>query len=1004
MKPLKINLLIAFFSLLSTVCFAQTQQYVGKVINQHTKKPIQGAIITLVDTKQIFITEDNGTFSFTAPKQTDIIVSHLGFEEIRMSLKNTSQNIYLNPIMEQLEELLIKCTHNINDIDVRNLTGSVVTLDMNKLSERSEIDMAKLLQGQIPGLTVNYGGELGKKPEIRIRGNSSFNYKGSANEPLFVMDGIIISTETFLTLTPNDFTTIKVLKDAPATALYGIKAANGVIELTSKQGFEGKPIFSFSMKQGVTFRGERPVEMMGTNEKLAFEERIEMLATPGYLFSEKYITKNYQNSPLLQEKLAEGNRILDSLKQYNTDWFKELIKPNHFQSYNFSVRGGTEKNTYFYSLNYSKQGGRIPGNDIHHITARANLNYLITDNFNLAINNSFGVATANTQNGMDNDPTSLAYILNPYETKESKKLYSFNKHQSYKDLINQFYQKSTTKRFSSSLVMQWDVLPELNISGVIGADYSLGEINKRIYSTAYSQRDNPINAQGYLSEEDNKNFDFSSNIRASYQKQIGDHDFFIGVNSDYYLSNIKSLSASGYGIADDINSISGINNSLTGTYAPNNGGNKIKNAQLGFGAALGYTFQNTYDFYASIKRDGSSLLPSNNRWNNAWATGIAWSPSEYAFFAKQDILTALKFKASLGYTASMVGITPRDITTTFSNSNNFYGESRILQLLALPNKDLKPQQTYSTNFTIDFGFLNRFNLTTTLYNELTKEAIVTVPIASSNGFKTFTKNIGELENKGIELMLNGDVLHIADFKWNSSISMSYNANKVKKLYGTDKIYLTDQSVIPEYEVGKPLGVIYGLRDNGVYPITGLPQYVDNDGQIINFENSISPNYFNNLGYSIAPYSGFFNNYFSYKNWSLTVNINYSSGGKATYSKSYIRDNTNANKNAIKGQLDNMWFEIGDENKLYPAKKLPSSVYDLYQYPTTKTIYKTDYIKLNFVQLGYSITQSAFINRYFKSLQVNVQADNIYTYRRQKDKGSLNDVLQPILTFSINATF
>ena len=1004
MKPFRYSLLTPFFIVFSTFCFAQTQKHTGSVINQHTKKPVQGAIITVIETKEIYITENDGTFSLESRNPTDILVSHLGFEDVYMTLKNASQDIYLNPTIEQLEELLIRCTNNINDIDVRNLTGSVVTLDMTKLSQRAELDMAKLLQGQVPGLTVNYGGELGKKPEIRIRGNASFNYNGSANEPLFVMDGIIISTETFLTLNPNDFTTIKVLKDAPATALYGIKAANGVIELTSKRGFDGKAIFNFSMKQGITLRGERPVEMMGTNEKLAFEERMEMLGTPGYQFSEKYLTKKYQNSPLLQAKLAEGNSMLDSLKQYNTDWFKELIKPNHFQSYNLSVRGGTSKNTYFYSLNYSKQGGRIPGNDIDHITARANLNYTITENFNLAINNSFGVATTTTENGMDNDPTSLAYLLNPYETKGSKTLYSFDNSRSYKDLTNQFYQKSTTKRFSSALVMQWDVLPELNISGVMGADYSLGEVHKRIYSRAYSQRDNPVNAQGYLAEEDTKHFDYSSNIRASYQKQIGEHDFFIGINADYYLSNIKSLAASGYGLADDINSISGINNSLTGTYAPNNFGNKIKNAQLGFGAALGYTFHNTYDFYASIKKDGSSLLPSNNRWNNAWSTGIGWSPSEYAFFAKQALLTSLKLKASLGYTASMVGISPRDITTTYSNSNDFYGESRILQLLALPNKELRPQQTYSTNFTIDFGFFNRFNLTTTLYNEVTKEAIVSVPIASSNGFKVYTKNIGEIENKGIEFMLNGDVLRFDNFKWNAAISMSYNANKVKKLYGADKIYLSDQSVIPEYEVGKPLGVIYGLLDNGVYPINGLPQYVDNDGNIINFNDRVSPNYFHNLGYSIAPYSGFINNYFNYKNWSLTVNINYSTGGKATYSKSYVRDSTNATKNAIAGQLDNMWFDVGDEDKLYPAKKLPSSVYDLYQYPTTKTVYKTDYIKINYVQIGYNITKNTFINHYFKSLQVNLQADNMFTYRSHKDKGSLNDVLQPILTFSLNATF
>lgn len=984
--------------------YAQNPVYTGKLLDLETKKPLDTAVITVLASGDTYFTNEKGVFEIPELYHSTVIISHYGYENLETKLSKGNQTIYLLPTIKKLDEVLIHKANNINDIDIRNSTGSVITVDMAQLSQRSELDMAKLLQGQVPGLTVNYSGELGQKPEIRLRGNSSFNYKRSANSPLFVMDGIIISTETFMTLNPNDFTTIKVLKDAPATALYGIKAANGVIELTSKKGFDGKPVFSFSMKQGVTLRGERPAKMMGTQEKLAFEERIENPASPGFLNSAKYINKAFANNPNLERELARGARTLDSLKQINTDWFKELIKPNTFQSYNLGVRGGTDKNTYFYSVNYSKQGGRIPGNDINQITARANLDYKLAHNFALSFNNSFGLSTANTENGMSNDPTSLAFSLNPYETKNSAKLFSQTNNLAYNNLINQYKEKTTTKRFSTALIIHWDILPELNISGVVGGDYSLAEKNKRILSTAYSQNNLPTNAKGYISEGDNKTFDLSSNIRVNYTKQFGDHSIYAGINMDYYLSQIKDVTASGYGISDDINSLSGINNGLTGDYAPKASGNKLKNAQLGFGTALGYSYQDTYDLYGSFKRDGSSLLPSNKRWNDAWSTGIGWSVSQYEFFQRQGLLTALKFKGSIGYTASMEGITPSAINTTYSNNNSFYGEYRLLQLLALPNKDLKPQQTYTTNLSMDLGFVGRFNLLVNLYKNTTKEAIMASPIATSNGFSLMTKNIGELENKGIEFMLSGDIIRLSDFRWNTSASISHNKNVVSKLYGTDRIYESEQSIIPTYEVGKSLGIIYGIEDNGIHPITGLPEYLDRDNKVISYNAPLTAHYFRNYGNTIAPYNGFFNNYLSYKNWSLAVNVNYAFGGKAVQSGMYVRDLSKSNMNALAGQLDNMWFEVGDENKTYPMKQMPSNVYALYDQPSSRKIYKTDYIKLNYIQLGYSITQSGFINRYFKSLQVNIQADNIYTFRFEKDKGGLNDVIQPILTFSLNATF
>ncbi|MVZ62707.1 SusC/RagA family TonB-linked outer membrane protein [Sphingobacterium humi] len=982
---------------------AQEQKYIVKIVDENSKKPIAGATIS-VNKKPINRSNLEGIFSFNWKNNPHVTLTHINYCDTSITLQQDFQVIFLTPKTTSLSEVVVR-RNNINDVDIRNLAGSVVTVDITKLSERSELDMGRLFEGQVPGLTISYSGELGTKPQIRLRGNSSLLYKGNANAPLFVMDGVVISTETFLTLSPNDFQTIKVLKDAPATALYGIKAANGVIELTSKKGFSGKPLVSFYMKQGITLRGERSVLMMGTDEKLRFEEKMERSDLPGYLYSERYIRKLYEGASDLHEKIRMGQRILDSLRSFETDWFKELIKMNHFQSHVINIRGGNNHSNYFYSANYSSQGGRIPGNSIEQLTARANFDYPLSDILNLSFNNSIGIATSKTENGMNNDPTALAFSLNPYETKQSESLTSYPG-RSYQDLIKQYRKRNTSKRLNSTLIGHWDILKGISLSGVIGIDYSLAELYQRIYSTAYSQREAPINAMGYLNESDSKDLGFTSNFRLNYQRQFAKHDLYWGINTDYYQANVNTIGAAGFGIPDELESLSGINQGLTKSYAPTISGIKSQNKQLGFGAALGYSYDNTYDFYASLKRDGSSLLPNNARWNDAWSAGIGWNPSSYSFLNKQDIISHLKVKASVGYTASMVGITAKDIRTTFNNSSHsFYGQNRLLELMALPNRNLRPQQTYSTNLSIDVGLDKRVNLLLTWYNNMTKQAIVNTPVASSNGFKTYAQNIGELQNSGLETTISGDLLRFGVFSWNSSISLSYNRNLVKKLYGTDRLFLTDESFIPEYEVGKPLGVMYGLISNGIHPLKGIPEYLQPDGNVIDLKAPLRASYFQHLGYAIAPYHGFFNNYISFKNWSLNINFNYGFGGINRYSNSYVRESRDAHFNAIKGQLDNMWFDVGDENKIYPAKNLPTILYDLLKnYANTTTIYKSDYIKLNYVQLSYNWFPNEKTIKYVKSARFSVQADNISTYRRQKDIGGLNVVHQPVVTLSLYLKF
>ncbi len=1007
-----------FFAIILLLCYpiySQTSKnssdiFCKTILSSVDDSPIEGGIIKNISNKETTSSSKEGRFCIKAKKGDKLQISRLGYEAIVIELKDQLDSIvYLIPKQEQLKEIVITGNKNINDIDIRKLAGSIVTIDMKKLASHSEMDLLRLLQGQVPGLMVTSSGELGTKPTIRIRGESSFTTTG--NEPLFVLDGVIISSDAFLALNPEDFDEIKILKDAAASALYGIKAANGVIEITSKKGFSGKPYVSFNSKIGITFKGPRGVRMMNSSEKLELERLIQNANTPGYRYSEDYYRKYHANDPNLNALITAGESYLDSLRNINTDWFDELIRMNIFQNYSLSIRGGSEKNTYFYSASYGKQGGRVEGNDIQRFTARMNQDYIISPQFNLSLNIGGGYSETNTPNGSAKDPTTLVYNLNPYEQKRDPKtgdyrtLWSYA-NQTFYDLTNEYSQKSTSKRVEASAIFHWNIFKNLDLSGVVGADYLLNEGLRIIPSTAFSEISYPANSKGELSQNKQTELNATSNFRINYNFQIDKHDITIGANTDYYVTDHDGIGLTGHGLPSKINTAAGINQGLSDYRRVNINSRKEKNAQFGFGAALGYSYNSIYDLYGSYKRDASSLLPSDKRWNTAWSLGIGWRFSNYSFMKDNSILTDIKLRASYGYTAGMSGISSESTVPTYLYGTDEYASGRSLSLKMLYNKDLRPQQTKNINLGVDFVFFKQLTLGVEVYKNRTEDAILSVPIPPSNGFTDMMRNIGVLDNKGFEVKILGDVISQENFTWNAAMSISWNKNTVAKLYDGDKLYLSEGSLFPDLEVGQPIGVLYGLRSIGIHPIDGLPRFLSATGEEIDYTHELIRDDFVKLGYSTPPYMGFFNNSLSYKSFTLSFDLYFSFGGIQKYNRNYVRDRSTIQFNAVKGQTQDMWFKPGDENKIYHTPNVPGSAYTILSHATTETVFKTDFMRLNNIMLTYRMPANWLADKtnLIKYLQFNIQGQNLFTIKKETDKASLVNVIQPVVTFGINATF
>lgn len=1016
---MKAAIIFLFIGLSVFTTYAQQGDIVlaGRVTD-HQDEPLPGATIRVKGTPFGTVADADGRYLLRGKwKENDLILfSFIGMKET--CVKYTGQKVQ-NAVMQQdtkeLSEVVVVARQNINELDIRAKSGVVQRVDVKRLNSKPMIDMSLALQGAVPGLIITNTGDLGSKPEIRIRGNSSFRKGDVANEPLYVMDGKVISSDAFLTLNPADIQEIKVLKDAVACALYGIKAANGVIEITSQRGNpDGKLTTNYSFNMGITTRGRRGIKMMDTEEKLELERRLQNKSTPGYRYSEDYYRKYYASAPNLNELIAEGRQVIDSLKNIHTDWFDELIHCNIYQRHNLSVKGGTDKTSYYVSANYAQQGGRIPGNDTQRFTARMSLDQKLGDWGYFSLSTDAGYSATDTPNGSSKSPADLVYQLNPYETKIGK-LVSYSKESSeytFDDLLNQYRGKSSDKRGGVSGSLNLMPFKALKIDAVMGIDFLLNESLTLVPSTSIAERETGVAVaeRGKLTKEKNATANISSNIRVTYNKLFAKrHDLTIGGNMDYYMIRKDNVSAMGYGVGNQM-SLNAVNHSISGIRKPKVGSLLEKTAQLGFGIVMGYSFDATYDLFATYKVDASSVLPQSKRWNEAWAVGLGWTPSRYSFLKDSKVITHLNLKGSHGRMANLSGVSASATIGTFSYSSRYYGNIRLLQLLGFYNTDLKPEQTTSTDFSLSVEFFKRLTLGLNLYRRETSDALLDVPIPLSNGFNIMKRNIGVLRNEGYELNAAIKVLDTPDCRAFLRGSLAYNRNKVVSLYYTDRLYTSAEALVPDYEVGKAYNMLYGLKSLGINPITGLPVFQGADGSEIPATQNPARENFIALGYNTSPYSGSFNLSFSYREFDFDMDFYYVFGGVKRYSYSYVRSADDANKNAIQGQLQNMWFQRGDEGKTYHSPFYISPAGASLREANTNTVGKSDYLRLSMLSLRYRVPH-LFLEkncRFIKYANVAFQASNLFMLTPYKESdpetGSLAGTMQPVLTINLSLTF
>lgn len=991
------------------------QQTLTGIVFSPEQEPLVGVAVRIQGTKLVAITDENGRYTLNGKWKAKAVIqfSCLGYKAEHVVYNGQDViNVTMQSGSTNLKEAVVVARTNINAIDLRARAGVVEAVDVKRIEQKPMIDMAMALQGSVPGLTITNTGDLGSSPKIRLRGNSSLRQGNATNEPLYVMDGQIISSETFYNLNPADIKSLKVLKDATACALYGVKAANGVIEIASQRGHEGAPTVSYSMNMGITARGRRGIKMMNSAEKLELERLMQNPEAPGYLYSEDYYRKYYASSPNLNQMIAAGAAKLDSMRNINTDWFKELLRNSMYQRHNISLRGGNEQTTYFVSANYSYQGGRLPGNNKRRMSARLNVDQKLGRWGYAMLGVTGAYSKTKTPCGSTHDPSSLIYELNPYEQK-SGKLWSYSG-QTYNDLLNQYQSESNANEVGVNGNITLTPLPGLDIAAVAGIDFLLDEGHQFTPSTAYSETHSGVaeEARGIYAKQKNTTTNISANLRATYTHTFREiHDLTLSVNMDYYDTNSDGLSTTGYGVGT-INSAAAINQSLTGTRQVKMSAPRDHSRQMGVGGVLGYSLLSTYDLYATYKADASSVLPKDKRWNSAWAVGLGWTPSRYDFLKDNKVITRLNFKASYGVTANLNGVSVSSTTGTFSYTTDSYENQRPLGIISLYNKDLKPEQNKSVDVGMTLDLFHRITIDVNYYNRRTEQALLDVPIPSSVGYTTLKRNIGVLQNNGVEIGLSAKLVDTRNCRFSIGANWAYNNNKVLDLYYADRIYTSTDALVPDYEVGKSYDMLYGPVSLGINPLTGYPVFKLPNGSEKQATEKLTKDDVVALGHLTPPYNGAFNVSLSYKSFDFDMDFYYVYGGVQRFNYSYVRGKDDVIKNAVAGQTQKMWFKQGDENKQYWTPFYTSSTAEdnIALYANSRTVGKSNYLRLSMLSMRYRFSDS-FLSRHLpfvKHANIGLQASNLFTWSSYKESdpesGILAGTTQPVYTINLNLTF
>lgn len=962
----------------------------GTVLDE-TGEPIIGANILVKGTTNGTTTDMDGHFSLEVDRTpTTLIVSYIGYtkQEIKASAGKLIR-IAMIPDNNVMEEVVVT---GYGTFKKSAYAGSASTVKTGELKDLPAVSFTSMLEGNAPGVQVtSASGQPGASTSIRIRGMGSFN---ASNSPLYVIDGVPVISgnidatgsdaglDIMSTINNSDIENITVIKDAAAASLYGSRAANGVILITTKSGKTGKAQISFKADWGFSdFAMDfRPV--------MGGEERREYYYNGLHLKGERDYMKKHPNATeeeLQKAGVTYADKYIDNYAPIPwcgyTDWDDVLFRTGKRSNYEASLAGGTDKFKYYSSLAYTKQDGIVKTSGLERVSGRVNVDFDATERLSVGAKILF--STVN-QEVYDEGfvYTSPFYSSRNWATPSDP---VFNEDGTWnRDFIRKGndrnpalsaeydYQKEKVLRAFNTIYAEYSILKNLKFKSTFSYDYTT--VKGLQWGDPRTSNGEDENGSMYKKMKEYKKMTWSNTL--SYQTTI---------NLKHHLDLLG-----GYEIDDSYNDyLSGTSYNFAtpdrpaisnGMKTVSVGGSDGRYRLVSYLSRLNYDYQNKYYLGASFRVDGSSRLDRNNRWGTFWSVSGAWRAIEESFMEPvKGWLSDLRLRASYGVNGTL----PSDYYgyMGLSSVTSGYQEQPGILQTQIANTNLKWETNYNMNIGFDFGLWNRLNVTLEYYTRTTKNLLMDCPVSMTTGFTSYLMNIGEVENKGVELEIRSTNFKTKDFSWNTSFNLGHNANKVIKLDGEQTQIISGSQI---HKIGNSYRTFYVKEFAGINPETGAPQFytntLDENGNYIK-EITESSSKAKEIPYKHAEptVNGGITNSLRYKWFDLNFMFSYQFGGYAYDVWAQKTEHGGYDTANVPTYYRNSWKKPGDITRYEVFMPKKSSSVSMHKIASSRRIHSTDYFRLKNITFGVTLPKEWTNKIGINNLRLYASATNPWTW-------------------------
>lgn len=909
---------------------------------------LAGVTVTETGTKNGTQTDANGQYRLrVSDNAVSLVFSYLSYttQTIAINGRNVIDAV-LEPDINTLGEVVV-VGYNVEKKAL--LTTSIGEIKSDDVKGLPVPGIDGVLQGQAAGVSVNQNsGTPGGGISVRIRGISSI---GGSSQPLYVIDGIPVTTGDFAQigyegqgvnalsdLNPNDIESISILKDAAAAAIYGARASNGVVLITTKRGSDKKPVVNFNAYYGVQETWKR----------------LEMLDARGWM--------EYRNDLAGTEIFSQND--INNIK-INTNWQDEIFRRAPISNYELSTTAGNDRTKLFMSGNLFQQEGILVGTDYQRLNGRVNVDHKMSDRLTLGA--SIGLSYAKT-NRVEGDQTLHGPLPNGISTPAIFPVYnedgSYNQEGPYSNAIsiaNEAINQNFSYRTISNIYADYKLLPGLTLSTKWGVDVL--NFREHAYESTKTVQGAKYNGLGFETYTNVLNVVSNNTLR--YQKSVNKHSMeaMAGYSFEQYQNRSSFIRAQDF--ADP--GLQYINTAATIVSASSSG---YENGIRSFFGRANYNFDNKYLFTVSGRLDGSSRFGENNRNGFFPAASAAWRIGEESFFKVKSI-SELKLRASYGLTGN--DDIPQFLYAALYGITAYNGQPGVYPS-SIPNPDLKWETTAQLNLGLDLGLWdNRVNLTADVYDKHTKDLLLSRPLPTSSGFSVVTENIGAVRNRGIELTLSTENLMNRQLSWNTRLNFSINRNKVLELYNDQPIDDLGRGS-NRIEVGEPIGIFYSYESLGVDPSTGDIVYADK-----NFDGRITTDDRTKVGNPHPDFIAGMTNTLRYKGLDFSVFLQGSYGNDMFNGSRLFLESLQGGDNQL-AIVETRWRQPGDITAVPDATNDPTRA-AWNKRVSSRFIEDGSYLRVKNATLGFSFDKKRLAARHINGLRLYVSGQNLLTFTR-----------------------